>query len=325
MSAFAHPYTRIVGTGHYLPKKVMTNEDIEAFCDTSSQWIIERTGIEQRHFVEEGEGTSDMSEVAARRAMEAAGVTADDIDLIIVGTSSPDYGSPSVASMLQGRLGCKTICAFDISAACTGFIYSLGVADSMIKAGTATTALVIGAERVSTYIDWEERNTAVLFGDGAGAVVLQGSDEPGILSTHLHADGTKLEALYLNNGKPVYEPQERANKITMVGPEVFKNAVKRFSEVIDDCLSHNGVAKEEIDWLVPHQANLRIIQAVQKKLNMNDDQVVVTVNDTANNSAATVPIALDIAVRDGRVQKGQLVISAAFGAGLTWGALLFRF
>ncbi|MDD9893271.1 MAG: ketoacyl-ACP synthase III [Gammaproteobacteria bacterium] len=325
MTSFAHPYTRIVGTGHYLPKNVMTNEDVEKVCDTTSQWIIERTGIEQRHFCEEGESTADMAEAAARNAMESAGVEAGDIDLIIVGTSSADYGSPSVASMLQHRLGCNTICAFDVSAACTGFIYSLGVADSMIKAGTATTALVIGAERISQYLDWEERNTAVIFGDGAGAAVVKGSDEPGILSTHLHADGSKKDSLFLNNGKPVYEPAERANKVTMDGQDVFKNAVKRFSEVIDQCLTANNVAKEDIDWLVPHQANIRIIQAVQKKLAMKDDQVVVTVNKTANNSAATVPIALDIASRDGRVKPGQLVISAAFGAGLTWGALLLRF
>lgn len=318
-------YSKIIGTGHYLPSNVMTNKDVEKVCDTKSDWIVERTGIEQRHFCVEGEGTSDMAEAAARSAMENAGVTADEIDLIIVGTSSPDYGSPSVASMLQDRLGCSTICAFDISAACTGFIYSLGVADSMIKSGAAKTALVIGAERISTYIDWEERNTAVLFGDGAGAAIVTASEEPGILSTHLHSDGSKKDSLFLNNGKPVYEPQERANKVTMVGPDVFKNAVKRFSEVIDQCLTHNNIAKEDIDWLVPHQANLRIIQAVQKKLSMADDQVVITVNKTANNSAATVPIALDIAARDGRVKKGDLVISAAFGAGLTWGAMLFRF
>jgi 3-oxoacyl-[acyl-carrier-protein] synthase-3 len=318
------PYTRIIGTGHYLPSNVLTNEDVEKVCDTKSDWIVERTGIEQRHFCEDGEGTSDMAEVAARRALESAGISAEELDLIIVGTSSPDYGSPSVAAILQDRLGCKTICAFDISAACTGFIYSLGVADSMVKAGAAKTALVIGAERISTYIDWEERNTAVLFGDGAGAAIITASDEPGILSTHLHADGSKKDILFLNNGKPVYEPQDRANKVSMVGPDVFKNAVKRFSEVIDQCLTENNVAKEDIDWLVPHQANLRIIQAVQKKLGMNDEQVVVTVNKTANNSAATVPIALDLAIRDGRIKPGQLVISAAFGAGLTWGALLLR-
>lgn len=319
------PYTRIIGTGHYLPSNVLTNADVEKLCDTSSEWIVERTGIEQRHFCEPGEGTSDMAEKAALSAMENAGVTAEDIDLIIVGTSSPDYGSPSVASMLQHRLGCRTICAFDISAACTGFIYSLGVADSMIKTGAANNVLVIGAERISTYVDWSERNTAVIFGDGAGAAIVAASDEPGIMTTHLHADGSKKDALFLSNGKPVYESQDRANKVTMVGPEVFKAAVKRFSEVIDECLTANNVKKEDIDWLVPHQANLRIIQAVQKKLSMPDEQVIVTVNKTANNSAATVPIALDIAARDGRIKKGDLIISAAFGAGLTWGATLFRF
>lgn len=319
------PYTRIIGTGHYLPSNVLTNADVEKLCDTSSEWIVERTGIEQRHFCEPGEGTSDMAEKAAISAIENAGITADDLDLIIVGTSSPDYGSPSVASMLQHRLGCRTICAFDISAACTGFIYSLGVADSMIKTGAANTVLVIGAERISTYVDWAERNTAVIFGDGAGAAIVTASDEPGIMTTHLHADGSKKDALFLSNGKPVYEGQDRANKVTMVGPEVFKAAVKRFSEVIDECLTANNVKKEDIDWLVPHQANLRIIQAVQKKLSMPDEQVIVTVNKTANNSAATVPIALDIAARDGRIKKGDLIISAAFGAGLTWGATLFRF
>jgi len=319
------PYTRIIGTGHYLPSNVLTNADVEKLCDTTSEWIVERTGIQQRHFCEPGEGTSDMAEKAARNAMESAGVSANEIDLIIVGTSSPDYGSPSVASMLQHRLGCRTICAFDVSAACTGFIYSLGIADSMIKTGAAKTVLVIGAERISTYVDWEERNTAVIFGDGAGAAIVVGSDEPGIMTTHLHADGSKKDALFLSGGKPVYEPAERANKVTMVGQEVFKNAVKRFSEVIDECLAANNVKKEEIDWLVPHQANLRIIQAVQKKLSMGDDQVIVTVDKTANNSAATVPIALDIAYRDGRIKKGDLIISAAFGAGLTWGATLFRF
>lgn len=317
-------YSKIIGTGHYLPKNVVSNADMEQLCDTSDEWIRSRSGIERRHFCGDNEGNLDMSEQSARLAMEAAGVNPSDIDLIIVGTCTGDYRSPAVANMLQARLGCRNIMAFDVSAACTGFLYSWNICDQFIKNGTVKTALVLGSERISKLIDYNDRSTAVLFGDGSGAAVIQASSEPGYIDGQLHSDGDKAGILFLGNGTPVYEPADRANKVFMNGPEVFKAAVTGMSRAIEETLARNGVDKSEIDWLIPHQANLRIINAIGKKLNMREDQVIITVNETANTSASTIPIALDIAIRDGRVKPGQLVISAAFGAGLTWGTALYR-
>jgi len=318
-------YSRIVGTGHYLPERVLTNHDMEKLCDTSHEWIIARSGIEQRHWTVAGQSNSDMAEIAGQRAMEAAGVSPSEIDLVIVATSSADYSSPAVAVVVQHRLGIPPCAAFDMGAACTGFVYGLGIVDQFIRAGSAKRVLLIGSERLSPFVDFSDRSTAVLFGDGAGAVVIEASDEPGLLSHHLYADGSRKDILYLNNGLPVFTPAETANRVYMNGQSVFKSAVVAFSNVIDEALTANNLDKRDIDWLVPHQANIRIIQAAAKKLSLPMEQVVVTVNKTANTSASTIPIALDIAVRDGRIQRGQKLLMAAFGAGLTWGSALLTY
>ena len=321
-------YARIAGTGSYLPEKLLTNEDLAKQVDTSDEWIRSRTGIRERHIAAEGETTSDLGYHAAVRAMEAAGVDASQIDMIVVGTTTPDLIFPSTACLIQARLGANGCMAMDVNAACSGFVYALGVADKFIRSGDVKTALVIGAETLSRIIDWTERTTCVLFGDGAGAVVLKADSETGILSTHLHADGSKKELLWNPVGVSVGFKPDEANcgaRINMKGNDVFKYAVKALDGVVDETLEANGLSKQDLDWLIPHQANLRIIEATAKRLEMSMDSVVVTVDKHGNTSAGSVPLALDEAVRSGRVQRGQLVLLEAFGGGFTWGSALLRY
>jgi len=320
-------YSRIIGTGGYLPENVVTNQDLEKFVDTSDQWIRERTGIRQRHIAAEGETTCDLAEQAARRALAAAGKRPEDIDLIILATTTPDQVFPSTACLLQSRLGIHGCAAFDVQAVCTGFVYATGIADNFIKAGSATCALVIGAETFSRILNWEDRTTCVLFGDGAGAVVLEASDEPGILSTHLHADGDYASMLHVPDGvsKGYDKVRENAAFVEMSGNEVFKIAVNTLGRIVDETLEKNDLQKSDIDWLVPHQANIRIINATARKLRMSLDNVVVTVEEHGNTSAASVPLAFDVAVRDGRIKRGETVLMEAFGGGFTWGSVLLKY
>lgn len=313
-------FSRIVGTGHYLPERVVTNKDLEKICDTSDEWIRERTGIEQRHYAKDGEGCMDLAYEAAVRAIDDAGLTPQAIDLVIVATCTSDYRSPSVAAMVQNKLGCDTVMSFDIQAACTGFLYGLSVVDQFIRAGTSQCVLLIGSERFSGVMDYEDRSTAVLFGDGAGAVVIQPSEETGVLANNMYADGSKADVLTLTSGVPVYEPREKANKVTMKGQDVFKAAVRGMSDAVVKTMKDANLELAEIDWFVPHQANMRIIQAVGKRLKLDEDKVIVNVQHTANTSASTVPIALDKAIKDGRIKRGDTLMFTAFGAGLVWGA-----
>lgn len=320
-------YARIAGTGSFLPKKILTNKDIEKFVDTTDEWIRERTGIEERHIAADDEFTVDLAEQAAINAMEAAGKTKDDIDLIIVATTTPDRVFPSTACLLQQRLDIHGCAAFDVQAVCTGFVYALGIADAFFKAGTHKCALVVGAETLSRIVDWTDRGTCVLFGDGAGAVVLEASEEPGIISTHLHADGQYESLLTVPYGVSNGARQllDGVGGITMRGNEVFKMAVNTLGRIVDETLAHNNLEKSDIDWLVPHQANTRIINATAKKLKMSTDRVVMTVNKHGNTSAASVPLALDTAVRDGRIKRGETLLLEAFGGGFTWGSALIRY
>lgn len=321
-------YARIAGTGSYLPEKVLTNADLAEFVDTSDEWIVSRTGIRERHVVAEGQTTGDLAYEAALRAMEAAGVTASEIDLIVLGTTTPDLIFPSTACLLQHRLGANGCPAFDVNAACSGFVYALSVADKFIRSGAAKTALVVGAETLTRMLDWSDRSTCVLFGDGAGAVVLKADTETGILSTHLHADGGKKELLWNPVGVSVgFKPEEpnAGVKVLMTGNEVFKHAVKALDGVVEETLAANGLDRSEIDWLIPHQANLRIIEATAKRLDMPMERVIVTVHKHGNTSSGSVPLALDEAVRSGKVQRGQLVLLEAFGGGFTWGSVLLRY
>ena len=320
-------FARIIGTGGYLPSNVVTNHDLEKLVDTSDQWIRERTGIEQRHIAVEGETTVDLAEQASRNAIEAAGIDASDIDLIIFATSTPDKIFPSSACILQARLDIHGCPAFDIQAVCTGFIYALSVAEKFIQTGSARTALVVGAEVFSRILNWEDRGTCVLFGDGAGAVILQADEETGILSSHIHADGKYENLLWVPHGIGDGFDQVKEDKafVEMRGNEVFKMAVNTLGRIVDETLAANDMKKSDIDWLVPHQANIRIITATARKLKMSMDQVVVTVNKHGNTSAASVPLALDVAVRDGRIKRGELLLLEAFGGGFTWGSVLVRF
>jgi len=320
-------YSRIAGTGGYLPRNVMTNHDLEKLVDTSDQWIQDRTGIKKRHIAEPGETTCDLAENAARLAMEAAGKGPDDIDLIVLATTTPDQVFPSTACLLQSRLEIHGCAAFDIQAVCTGFVYALGVADNFVRSGSAKCALVIGAETFSRILNWEDRGTCVLFGDGAGAVILEAVEEPGILSSHLHADGDYVSLLHVPDGvSKGYDKMstERAF-VEMRGNEVFKMAVNTLGRIVDETLEHNNLDKSDIDWLIPHQANIRIIRATAKKLRMSMDRVVVTVDQHGNTSAASVPLALDVAVRDGRIKRGDMLLMEAFGGGFTWGSVLARY
>jgi 3-oxoacyl-[acyl-carrier-protein] synthase III len=310
-----------------LPERIVTNAEMEQLVETSDEWIAERTGIRQRHIAAEGQTTSDLAYGAAVAAMEAAGVTARDIELIIVGTTTPDLIFPSTACLLQHRLGANGCAAFDVNAACSGFIYALTVANQFIRAGTVKTALVIGAETLSRMLDWTDRSTCVLFGDGAGAVVLKADTEPGILSSHIHADGGYKELLWNPVGVSVGFKDEKNHgvRVLMQGREVFKVAVKTLDRVVEETLEANGLDRHAIDWLIPHQANLRIIQATAKRLDMPMERVIVTVDKHANTSAGSVPLALDFAVRSGKVQRGQLLLLEAFGGGFTWGSALLRY
>ena len=319
-------YARISGTGSVLPKKILTNHDLEKMVDTSDEWITERTGIKKRHIVEK-ETTCDIAEIAARRAIEAAGIQPQDIDLIIVATTTPDRVFPSTACLLQDRLDIHGCPAFDVQAVCTGFVYALGVADMFVTTGKVRHALVVGAETLSKITDWTDRTTCVLFGDGAGAVVLSASQEAGILSTHLHADGQYKELLTVPAGISENYEKLKAGEayMEMKGNEVFKMAVNTLGRIVDETLAFNKMKKSDVDWLVPHQANIRIIVATARKLNMSMDHVVVTVDETGNTSAASIPLALDMAVRDGRIERGQTLMLEAFGGGFTWGSALLKY
>lgn len=320
-------YARITGTGSYLPEKVVTNFELEKIVDTTDQWIRERTGIEQRHIAIDGQNTVDLAERAARNAIEAAGLKPQDIDLIVVATTTADRVFPSTACLLQSRLDIHGCAAFDIQAVCTGFIYALGVAEKFIKTGSANRALVVGAETFSRLLNWNDRATCVLFGDGAGAVVLEADEETGILSTHLHADGDYEALLRVPYGpsQGFEVMDEISTKVEMRGNEVFKMAVNTLGRIVDETLEANNLEKTDIDWLVPHQANLRIIHATARKLKMPLERVVITVQDQGNTSAASVPLALDTAVRDGRIKKGEMLLLEAFGGGFTWGSALVRY
>ncbi len=319
-------YSRIAGTGGYLPEKILTNADLEKMVDTTDQWITERTGIKKRH-ISEGQTTCDLAEQAAINAIDAAGINNDDIDLIIIATTTPDRVFPSTACLLQERLGIHGCPAFDVQAVCTGFVYALGVADMFITTGKAKHALVVGAETLSNIVDWSDRGTCILFGDGAGAVVLSASEEAGILSTHMHADGQYKDLLTVHGGISENPEKFRAGEafVEMRGNEVFKVAVNTLGRIVDETLAANNMDKSMIDWLVPHQANIRIINATAKKLGMSLDNVVVTVDEHGNTSAASVPLALDIAVRDGRIKRGDLLLLEAFGGGFTWGSALLKY
>nr|WP_024967733.1 beta-ketoacyl-ACP synthase III [Pantoea sp. IMH] len=316
-------YTKIIGTGSYLPEQVRTNADLEKMVDTSDEWIVTRTGIRERRIAAPDETVATMGFEAAQRALEMAGVDKNDIGLIVVATTSSSHAFPSSACMVQNMLGIKDAAAFDLAAACAGFTYALSVADQYIKNGVVKNALVIGADVLARTLDPEDRGTIILFGDGAGAAVLGASEEQGIISTHLHADGRYGQLLTLPY-------QDRANQdqpsyLTMAGNEVFKVAVTELAHIVDETLKANNLEREAIDWLVPHQANLRIISATARKLGMGMDKVVVTLDRHGNTSAASVPAALDEAVRDGRIKPGQLVLLEAFGGGFTWGSALVRF
>ena len=320
-------FARITGTGSYLPEKVLTNFDLEKIVDTTDQWIRDRTGIEKRHIAIEGQTTVDLAVRAARNAIDAAGLKPQDIDLIVVATTTPDRIFPSTACLLQSRLDIHGCAAFDIQAVCTGFIYALGVAEKFIKTGSATKALVVGAETFSRLLNWNDRGTCVLFGDGAGAVVLEADQETGILSTHLHADGDYEALLRVPYGisQGYAAINEINSKVEMSGNEVFKMAVNTLGRIVDETLEANNLQKTDIDWLVPHQANIRIIHATARKLKMPLERVVITVSEHGNTSAASVPLALDTAVRDGRIKKGEMLLLEAFGGGFTWGSSLVRF
>lgn len=321
-------YARITGTGSFLPERILTNQDLERMVDTSDSWIRERTGIEQRHIAETGQLTSDLAEPAARAALAAAGRRPDEVDLLIVATTTPDRVFPSTACLLQQKLGIHGSPAFDIQAVCTGFVYALSVAEKFIKTGAARCALVIGAETLSRIVNWNDRSTCVLFADGAGAVVLEPSAEAGILSTHIHADGAYESLLTTVKPPPDATPESLADGtafIEMRGNEVFKMAVNTLGRIVDETLDAAGLSYADIDWLVPHQANIRIIQATARKLGLPMERVVVTVNRHGNTSAASVPLALDTAVRDGRIQRGDMLLLEAFGGGFTWGSALIRY
>jgi 3-oxoacyl-[acyl-carrier-protein] synthase-3 len=323
-------HARIIGTGSFAPKKVLTNHDLEKMVETSDEWITERTGIKERHVCERGQTTADLAEEAAHRAIKAAGISAHDLDLIIVATLTPDTVMPSMGCILQSRLHAKRAAAFDLYAACSGFLYGLSVADAFIKSGMHQTILVIGAEALSRFTDWEDRTTCVLFGDGAGAAVVQRhAGKRGILSTHLHSDGAFGDLLHIPAGGAAHPAtadtvERRQHYIKMKGNETFKVAVRALEDVVQEALDHNKVKPEEIDLLVPHQANLRIIQAMAKRLNMPMEKVVLTIQKYGNTSAASIPMALDEAVRDGRIRENNLILLEAFGGGLTWASALIR-
>lgn len=318
------PNAKIAGTGSYLPEKILTNADLEKMVETSDEWIVKRVGIKERHLVaDSGDTTCSMGTKAAERAIEAAGITANDIDLIIVGTASPDNFFPSAACVIQKNLGIKNGCAaFDVNAACPGFVYAMTVADKFIRTGESKNALIIGVDTLSTVVDWNDRTTCVLFGDGAGAAVLQASEEPGIITTNIRADGEYADLLY---AKSSLWDKENGGVLSMDGRAVFKIAVKKLDEIVDETLAKAGMEKADIDWLIPHQANLRIIQATAKRLDLPMERVILTVQKHGNTSAASIPLALDEAARNNTIKRGDTLMLEAFGAGLTWGATLVRY
>jgi 3-oxoacyl-[acyl-carrier-protein] synthase-3 len=314
------------GTGGYLPEKVLTNEDLSTMLDTSDEWIRERTGIQKRHVAADGELTSDIATAAARMALEAAGMTAQDIDLIVLATTTPDQTFPATATAVQAKLGCGPSAAFDVQAVCSGFLFGLATADSMLKQGLFNRALVIGAETFTRILDWSDRGTAVLFGDGGGAVVIEavewdGTNDAGIITHHIRTDGTKSDLLYVDGG---VSSTGTIGHVRMEGNRVFKHAVTNISSAIQAVLDETGLTAEDIDWFVPHQANKRILDGVARKIGIPEEKVVITVDQHANTSAASIPLALNHAVRSGRAKKGDLILSEAMGGGFSWGASLFR-
>jgi 3-oxoacyl-[acyl-carrier-protein] synthase-3 len=318
-------YSRIIGTGKYLPERILTNRDLEKMVDTSDEWIRTRTGISQRHIAADDETTSDLAFLASKSAIEAAGISAESIDTIIVGTTTPDLVFPNVGCLLQERLGIAGCPAFSVETACSGFIYALTIADQFVRTGMAKRPLVVGAETMSRIIDWTDRETCVLFGDGAGAVVLDAADEPGIIYSSLGADGRYRKLLEADSGISKPPGEGKTTALRMKGNEVFKVAVRTLESMVDDVIAKNDLKKGEIDWFVPHQANLRIISATAKRLDIPMERVVLTVAEHGNTSAASVPMALDTAVRDGRIKRGDLLLLEAFGGGFTWGASLIRY
>jgi 3-oxoacyl-[acyl-carrier-protein] synthase III len=321
-------HSRVAGTGSYLPEKILTNKDLEATVDTTDEWIRTRTGIERRHIAGPDETSSSLAEHASRRALKAAGATPADVDFIVVGTTTPDLIFPNTGTLLQERLGIHGCPAFSLETACSGFIYALSVADKYVRLGESQCALVVGVECLSRFVDWTDRATCVLFGDGAGAVVLTPADEPGIIGTHIHSDGKYKDLLYFPYGvSSGFDKlrQDTTSGLKMLGNEVFKVAVRTLSRLVDETLAKNGIERSAIDWLIPHQANLRIIQSAAEKLGLPMDKVVVTVQDHGNTSAASIPLAWDTAVRDGRIRRGQLLLLETFGGGFTWGSALVRY
>ena len=317
-------YSRIAGTGSYLPQHILSNADLEKRVDTSDEWIVSRTGIRQRHIADEKELTSDLALAAARLALTAAGLEANALDLLLVATTTPDFIFPSTACVLQRKLEVTNGCpAFDVQAVCSGFVYALATAAQFIQTGTYRNVLVVGAETLSRITDWDDRSNCILWGDGAGAVVLQASTSPGIISTHLHADGRHESLLKVPAGPSM--GFDRLPGIYMEGNPVFKIAVNTLDAIVDETLEANGMQKSDINWLVPHQANIRIIQATAKKLGMSMERVVVTVDTHGNTSAASIPLALDVAVRDGRIRRGETILMEAFGGGFTWGSVLLKY
>ena len=315
----------ITGSGSALPKNCVTNADLEERVDTSDDWIVERTGIRQRYIAGEGETTSTLATEAARKALDDAGVDAGEIGLIVLATATPDHTFPATATQVQSALGCRGGVAFDVQAVCSGFLYALGTAESLLRTGMAKKALVIGAETFSRILDWEDRTTCVLFGDGAGAVVIESreveADGPGIIATKLHADGAHKDLLYVDGGPST---TGEVGKLRMKGREVFRHAVVNLAEVLNEVLDDASIVADDIDWVVPHQANARILDATARKLGLSPDKVVVTVDQHANTSAASVPLAFDVARKDGRIKEGDLVMFEAMGGGFTWGAALAR-
>jgi 3-oxoacyl-[acyl-carrier-protein] synthase-3 len=315
-------HSRIAGTGSYLPERILTNAELERTIDTTDEWIFTRTGIRERHIIAEGQDTSDMALEASKKAIEAANIDIQSIDLIVLATTTPDRTFPSTACLLQQKLGIINCPAFDLQAVCSGFVYALATADNFIKAGAAKCALVVGAEAMSRITDWADRSNCILWGDGAGAVILKASDEQGILSTHLHANGNYADMLTVPQG---VSNQAGSKTILMEGNAVFKMAVNTLDAIVDETLAANGLEKSDVDWLVPHQANIRILQSTAKKLGMSMDRVVTTVDKHGNTSAASIPLALDVAVRDGRIKRGETILMEAFGGGFTWGSVLMKY
>ncbi|MGH8272745.1 MAG: beta-ketoacyl-ACP synthase III [Gammaproteobacteria bacterium] len=320
-------YARIIGTGSALPERVLTNADLEEMVETSDEWIRTRTGIERRHIVSEGETTADLAETAARRALKASGTSPEDLDLIIVGTTTPDYIFPNLGTLVQERIGAYGCAAVSCEAACAGFIYALGIGEKFIRVGDAERVLVIGAETLSRFTDWTDRTTCILFGDGAGAVVLGPSEQPGLFSTQLYADGRYREMLHFPSGvsKGFDDLKSGKDFVQMRGNDVFRFAVREFIDAAKKIFAATGMTAADVDWFVPHQANLRIIEAVAKRVGIPMDRVIVTIQEHGNTSAASVPLALDVAVRDGRIKPGQTLLFEAFGGGFTWGAALLRY